>query len=132
MRTCVGCKHSKWIGKVYSYCTLCNDRPSLPVGPAPDWCPMGPVASLASYTITVDGRGYCGESLDETDGTQNAGLGNGFHNYQSQERAALLWGDEPIKIETAINLRSHLLRVIDRLRHNQLEPKEIVIRRVAE
>jgi len=87
-------------------------------------------ASIAAYTITVDGRGYRGESLDDTDGTQNPGLGVGFHNYQSAERAALLWGDEPAPIESVINLRSHLERIIDRMRHNQLEPTEIIIRRV--
>ena len=133
MRTCKECRHSSYIGPYYSYCEYFGEetrRPSLPVGPAPEWCPMGPVASMAAYTITVDGRGYCGESMDETDGTQNAGLANGFHNYQSGERAALLWGDEPVKIETTINLRSHLERIVSRMRHNELEPDEIVIRRV--
>jgi len=89
-----------------------------------------PAASVATYTITVDGRGYRGESLDDTDGSQNSGLGVGFHNYQYGERAALLWGDEPAPIESVINLRSHLERIIDRMRHNQLEPSEIIIRRV--
>ena len=87
-------------------------------------------ARIAAYTITVDGRGYRGESPDDPDGTQNTGLGGGLHNYSSAERAALRWGDGPAPSESVINLRSHLERIIDRMRHNQLEPSEIIIRRV--
>ena len=93
---------------------------------------MGPLPTpnMASYTITVDDQGYCGESPDETDGTQNTGLGNNFHNYSSGERSTLLWGHTPMVIETAINLKSHLDRIMDRVRYNRLEPTEITIRRV--
>ena len=132
MRRCKDCQYSSYIGPLYSYCEYFGEeqrRPSLPVGPAPEWCPIGPVASLATYEIWVDQRGYCGESLDETDGTQNTGLSNSFHNYQSDERAALLWGDKAMPIESVINLRSHLERILDRMRHNEMEPEEIVIRR---
>jgi hypothetical protein len=39
-RTCKGCRNSTWVGEYYSFCSLRDGRPSLPVGPAPGWCPM--------------------------------------------------------------------------------------------
>lgn len=141
MRECYKCKDFSHRGRLTAqdyergYCAradLTFRMNPVVVEPAPLWCPLinEPSANMGTYEIWVDQRGYRGESLDETDGTQNAGLGNGFHNYQSEERAKLLWGNKPIPIETVINLRSHLERILDRMRHNQLEPDEIIIRRV--
>jgi len=49
---------------------------------------------------------------------------------QSDGRDALLWGGEPYHIEGPINLRSHLERIVDRIRDGSLGAREIVIKRV--
>jgi hypothetical protein len=84
----------------------------------------------AAYTIHVDGVAYGGIDPDGEDSAQDAGLGTSFHNYNSGGRDALKWGGEPYVIEANINVKSHLDRILARMRDGTLDAQEIVIRRV--
>ena len=82
------------------------------------------------YTITVDGVAYGGIDPSGDDPVQQPGFSESFHNYLSNGRDALLWGGEPYLIESPINLKSHLGRIVDRIRDGSLGAREIVIKRV--
>ena len=85
---------------------------------------------MKAYTIRVDGIPYGGIDPDGNEPARPQ-LGSGFHRYGSGAgRDALLWGGEPHVIESAINLQSHLGRILDRMRDGSLVAHEIVIREV--
>lgn len=73
--------------------------------------------------IYVDGRGYQGEDLDREE-PRRPGMG-ALHNFDSV--SALKFGDEPIAIISEINIKSHLDRIMARLRSKTLDAKRIVI-----
>ena len=87
---------------------------------------------MLSFHIYADGRAYGGIDPEGED-TQPPGLANGFHNYgHSIGRDALLWGGEPYLIQSAINLQSHMARIMARLRDGTLTAKMITIEVVAD
>jgi len=75
-----------------------------------------------TYTITVNGQPYGGESEGAED--QTGALGQTFR----QDAAGLLLGGAPLRIEGRRNLRSHVDRVLRRVADGRLEVREIVIR----
>ena len=91
---------------------------------------MGTDGIGAKYTIHVDGMAYSGIDYDAEDSAQGVGLGTSFHNYNSGGRDVLYWGGQPYVIESNINLKSHLDRILARMRDGTLDATEIVIRRI--
>lgn len=77
-----------------------------------------------TYRITVDGRGYAGESTDVE--TADPGLANGWSGADRPQQVNGIQFGEPVDIVGIRNLRSHVERILRRIGDSQ----EIVIRRV--
>ena len=73
--------------------------------------------------IYVDGRGYQGEDLDAQE-PRRPGMG-ALHNFDGQ--SVLKFGDDPVTIVSEINIKSHLDRIMTRIRSKTLNPSRIVI-----
>lgn len=77
--------------------------------------------------IYVDGKGYQGVDPDTFEPAQNDGLSNSFRNYNSDALEALRFGDEAIEIASHINIKSHVERILTRLRKGTLKASRIII-----
>lgn len=80
---------------------------------------------MLTARIYVDDRGYQGESLTEVE-PPRPGLTSGWYSH-SNALAALQFGDEPMVIEAPTNIKSHLDRIMTRVRNGTLEARRIVI-----
>lgn len=76
--------------------------------------------------IYVDDRGYQGEDVDALE-IQQGSLGNGWHNANPGPLHCLKFGDEATPIAGEINMKSHLDRIVARIRNKTLNAKRIVI-----
>jgi len=76
--------------------------------------------------IYVDGLGYQGEDLERED-PRAPGLANGFASHNQGALDALKFGATPILIKSEGNIKSHLDRIMARLRNRTLDAKRIVI-----
>ena len=76
--------------------------------------------------IYVDGLAYQGEDL-ERDEARQPGLVNGFSSHNLGALSALKFGDEAVVVSGQINIKSHLDRILTRVRNGTLDPKRIVI-----
>lgn len=82
---------------------------------------------MNTYTIHVDGVAYGGIDYAALDDTPIAGTGREWHS-KPMGRDVLLWGGEPYSIGDPISLKSHVDRILARIRDGSLKAKEIVIR----
>jgi hypothetical protein len=76
--------------------------------------------------IYVDGAAYQGEDLEHEE-VREPGLANGFSSHNLGALDALKFGDTPMVIQSEINIKSHLDRILTRVRNKTLEAKRIVI-----
>ena len=78
------------------------------------------------YQIRIDGLAYCGEDIDNT--TRADYGGDGWHVKNNEQISALLIGGEsPTIIDGNINLKSHIDRIIRRIKLGHINPKKIEI-----
>lgn len=83
--------------------------------------------SLLKATIHVDGLAYQGEDPDATYPAPGPANG-GWHTYIGEEVNVLKFTDgEPHLIESVVNLRSHLERIMRRIQDGHITADRIVI-----
>ena len=76
--------------------------------------------------IYVNGSAYQGEDLDKLE-ARHAGLASGFSSHNLGALHALQFGDVAMPIGGDINIKSHLERILTRIRYGTLDAKRIVI-----
>ena len=76
--------------------------------------------------IYVNERGYQGEDLDKLE-ERRPGLASGFSSHNLGALNALNFGNEPMVIVGDINIKSHLERILTRIRYGTLDAKRVVI-----
>lgn len=80
---------------------------------------------MKNYFIYVDGQGYQGEDTEHTYPCDYGG--EGWHVSNHYEKNMLLFGDPAKAIGGETNLKSHLDRILSRMRDGSLDAEQIVI-----
>lgn len=87
---------------------------------------------MINSIIFVDGKPYLGEDLDKTyPNTNNSTSGQGWYPTNNGDLSILLFGDDketPLQIEGMRNLKTHLDRILVRMKEGVLVVNNINIK----
>lgn len=80
---------------------------------------------MNNYFIYINGAGYGGEDPEKTYPCDYGG--SGFHTSNHSRKNVLIFGNEAKVIEGNICLRSHLDKILDRMREGRIIVNQIII-----
>lgn len=81
---------------------------------------------IPTWTIWLDGLAYSGETAQPERAVPTTG--RGWTGKQSETRNCIRIGGPPLEIQGKTNLRSHMMRIMDRI-GDTIEVGEITLRR---
>lgn len=80
---------------------------------------------MKNYFIYIDGRGYQGEDPEQTCPCDYGTTG--FHSENYNYKNILIFGDRARAIEGNINLKSHVDKILSKIRDGKIKAKQIII-----